>query len=1001
MIKNAPEWSNDDVAKLFELTHKLEWTQLSKDVLLKSVLTAATVAELTEKTVYLRGLVEWYEKEWAKFDIKKFKEKNAKHISKDLETFAKQFNVDLNTGSAGSTTTPETTSTSTTNAPVEKSYEKMTWAEKQAKLNEIMNSLKGSLKMIQNPQWQYEVNLTGVQYDQIMIVYKMGGATAGYEAAWIQPKVAPWLWKVNRLNNKAERLRARGKLEKAAKFKKKAFEEAKDVAKTTKELAAYSMGTAEQKNKTEHFAELTNQVEWYASENGYNGMSIDVVPYAPLFPDICNQIGREQIRWFWYIDTASHGRVMINCPDRLVSSAQTYMRQSFQNNEPGLYNACQQNTGWVLWKDNILSRLFEKTNMSKEQAQTNSTLLFAGVWTFALLWVLRWIRTGKFEKEKKEDKWYDRVGQILLWWIGLNMFSQWMNGRWLIENWSAFLSGKMKLSDLWTKQWPESSCYAPLDCTKYCLKNIPCSMLATCCNKQSNGEAKIDFSKLEALLTTMIANEKDPVKKKALEDQLAYIKLMANDPKWQEYLNQWLANLWLNYEKLAKTDESIDATAEAARLRQIALDKYMTDNKLKFADGVTWVDADIQDFIYKNKGTIEDLKAKKKFVDIGGTNTPNPSSQDLSDPFVRVESDGTKVDVDPKTVLDKALWWVDLPLAKKLYEGQQNLAKKSIPLEFKIDKTTWIMLVSSVEMLTPIMYKNGGWYVWGESSWRGTDTFSTRFENAEQALRVAHLTNRLIHEYSGKYKINKPFSASGENKDLMVWESGTLWQKFKDTQALESWTAKSLGGAEFARNIQWYAEYLNGIHNTNGESIWNEKWKVWYELRATYFENRLKGAKPLPPLKKEDEFVPGKKTPDKDNTSPDKNNSNPKDKIDVNDPTKVLNDKNPEFIAEDIALWDKRYEEYNHKDWGDRSWKNQVERNKTFFYIWAKAFRNNQPYFTVDAYGTIGKSKGVKYGIIYERQVNNVDKKKDDAPKRIKLQQWWYGHKEKANEKPQ
>lgn len=961
-----------------------------------------------EKVLKNWGAATFNQKEWYALQ---FIEKNKDALSKkdkkiDWRAMKIEFNkwLDANGEPIEKQVWPGKTPAEKTNTTVEKTYEQMTDAEKITKAQEAMQIL-ASVQMISERnrvtgKQENVVNLTAIQITAIETLSQLGGADFGYDAVWYEPSR---LDKQNdRLVEKTQNLMNRGKLKKSLKFAEKANDKFTDQRKTLQKINAFSQNFANERNRAAYNKNVANNAMNLAKWPGYAGVTMDVIPYAPLFKNICQNVRALSDRGHMTMDVIWIGPVQVRSPERYnLAFGNAFNGVAGQYGLDGQYALTGQNSNGR-GINQLESFITKNTRMNPEQAKGLTNGLLLGGWAFLLFKSMKWLFTGEWKSKKAmKDTFWGRAAMIGWGLWGVNKLSQLGTWQWVGDVLKWLYTGKMTFQDLWkgtyAKYPPNSPEYLAWTNETYnqAFRNVPYSALLPYLEKWTNWYPKFkDISGFILQLKIIESQTTDANQKAAIRSQITFLEWLSKDPNGVNILNQAFINMWLDYDKMKKTpDANANSLSNEISERIKKYSDYLVEKGLQIKEWVKNATDKLLEYIKTWKPTLEDMEKDGCFEK---KNTPPSES---SDPFVKIDKDGNKIEVDPKTVpwFDEALWTIDLPLAKTLHAAKMKLAKNSIDVKFETDKATWVLLLHSVEMLTPIMFVNGGWYVGWESSGNGTDRFPTRFENAENALWVAHLTNRLIHIYTGKYSsINKPFSASGEYRDLMVGGSGTLLQRFTDTEAIDSWTAKSLGWKEFSRNIVGYANYLNGIHNKNGESIWNEKGKVWYNLRSTYFENWLKGAIPLPKLKKEDEFDPNKKTPDTPN-NPDNKKTTP----DVNDKKNVLNDKDPEFTDADKTLGDKWYEDYKHKDGGDATGKNPLERNKTFFYIWAKAFRTNMPYFTVDAYGMIGTNKWKELGIIYKRQVNQWWNKKDDAPRRIEVKQWLYGHKDKVNEKPQ
>lgn len=959
-----------------------------------------------KKVLASGGAATFNAKEWYTLQfIESHKEALSKKDKKiDWRAMKTEFNKWLDTNGAPIEKQTSKVTNTPTNIPKEKTYAEMTESEKVLKVQEAMQTL-ASVQMVTERdavtgKQINVVNMSSAQISAVQTIQQLWGPDAAYDAVGYEPTRADR--KDDRIVNRTQNLMNKGKYKKALKFAEKANDRFTEQRKTLQKINAYSQNFANERNRAAYNKNVANGAMNLAKGPGYAGVTMDVIPYAPLFTNICQSIQSIADRGHITMDVIGIGPVQVRSPERY--------NLAFGNSFNGVAGQYGLDGNYALWNPNwrginqLESLITKNTRMNPEQAKSLTNGLLLGWWAFLLFKGLKWIFTGKTESKPLKDSFWGRLAMVGWGLWGLNKLSQMGTWHGMYDVMKGLYTGKVTFKELWNGTYAKY----PLNSAEYrawtiqtynqAFRNVSYGNMLPYMKEWANGYPEVkDINGLITQLRVLEVKTTDVNMKSNLRSQINFLEEVKKDPNGANILNQSFVNMWIKYNTMkdnqdANANEIIDKTGERLKKYQ----EYLNTKWLKLKSDATSIEKQMS-YLTTGKPTLEDMEKDGCFEKI--TNQP---SQDLSDPFVRIDADGKKVDLDPKTVLDKSLWGIDLPLAKKLHLAQRSLASKSIDVKFKIEEKTWVLLLSSVGMLTPVMYDNDGWYIGWESANGGWDPwvthvnrFPTRFDNVENALWVAHLTNRLINDFTGKYSsVNKPFSASGEYRDLMVWKYSVL-ESFTNTEALDGGTAKSLGWNEFSRNIKGYANYLNWINNTNGESIWNEKGKVWYDLRASFVENWWKSAIALPKLKKQDEYKDPTKSPDKVTPTPDMPTPNPKDKVDVNDPTKVLNETAPEFTAEDIALWDKWYEEYNHKDGGDAAWKNPVERNKTFFYIWAKSFHSKTPYFTVDAYGTIGTSKGKEYGIIYERIAWNK------APRRIKLTSWFYGHKDKVNEKAQ
>lgn len=226
------------------------------------------------------------------------------------------------------------------------------------------------------------------------------------------------------------------------------------------------------------------------------------------------------------------------------SGANTYAHNTAKTYEPDLYRSCQTSGKGIFGGDNFLTGLLEKTNMTPEQAKKTSSILFAGTGLFLAWRTIAWLTGKDFIPKKGSNKFLTRAGTLLGIGFGLDVASKAANGRGIFKNIGEMLSGNMKWSEwISSHSSPETQSYIPIDCACNSLRSIPLSVLCTCCERKTDGTAKVDVLKVETLLTQMIATESDATKKSQLQGQLDFIKKIKDDPKSQSYLDQALLSL--------------------------------------------------------------------------------------------------------------------------------------------------------------------------------------------------------------------------------------------------------------------------------------------------------------------------------------------------------------------------------------------------------------------------------------------------------------------------
>jgi len=100
-----------------------------------------------------------------------------------------------------------------------------------------------------------------------------------------------------------------------------------------------------------------------------------------------------------------------------------------------------------------------------------------------------------------------------------------------------------------------------------------------------------------------------------------------------------------------------------------------------------------------------------------------------------------------------------------------------------------------------------------------------QFDDFNNLVWVANLTNKLIKDKSGTANNAEPFKKETWTKDLKFGSDGR--QNFFKAQEVADggWTdmdstIKKYGGERFQDSIAEYAKHLNELKNTNGESIW-------------------------------------------------------------------------------------------------------------------------------------------------------------------------------------
>lgn len=896
--KNAPDGSNEDVAKMFELTNKLQWAIVSKDALLTSVVTAASVEALKEQNDYLRKIVAWYEKEWAKFDIKKFKEKNQKHISKDLQNFAKQFDIDL----GGTVAADKNGSDNTDKTPKQKTYEEMSEAERIAKVQEAMQTL-ATVQMVseRDPvtgQQINVVNMSTTQISAVQTIQQFGGPDAAYDAVGYEPTRADR--RDDRMVERTQKLMNKGKYKRALKSAEKTNERFTEQRKTLQKINAFSQNFANERNRAAYNKNVANNAMNLAKGTWYAGVTMDVIPYAPLFTNICQNINAISDRGHITMDVIGIGPVQIRSPERYnLAFNNAFDWAAAQYGLNGQYalwgNGNERGVNWVE------KQLTKYTGLNTQQSKSLTNWLLLGGWAFLLFKSAKWLFTGKWKSDKSfkdqlKDSFWLRAATIGWWlWLGNKVFQAWT---WygMVDALKWLYNWKMEFKDLWKWTYAKYGKNSPEylsgvnETYNQAFRNVPYWMILPYVKEGKNWSVEVtDIDGMINQLKLIASQTTDPNKKAAMLSQVTFLESVRNDPNGKNILNQAFTNMWLTYKKMNDNkDDTADKLSSEINERIKKYKEYI-DSKWRILKSDKSAQDKFLAYTQTGKPTIEDMVKDWCFEKITTVN-----GQDRWDPFVSLDKDGKETPVDPKLVLDEALWKIDLPLAKQLHFAKQSLVASGVDAHFRLDRNpktntgTKVMLLDSYKMLTPIHYDNGGWYIGWPASGNSVDRLPIRFENAEHAIRVANLTNRLIALYTwSEPKINKPFSAAGANKDLMVGGSPEFLQRFTDTNALDSSTAKTKGGELFANQIQWYANYLNGIHNKNGESIWNKKGKVWYELRASYFENWLKGVKPLPALKPEDEYIdPNKPVDNKDKAKDETKNPDGTDKVKIPDETK-------------------------------------------------------------------------------------------------------------------
>lgn len=984
-----------DIAKLLELYAKLKKTKISNEAGIASVLTAGTIAALEEQNAYLQKIVAWYEKEGATFDIKKFKEKNQKHISKDLSAFAKQFGVDLPANEKTDKIEKQST---------EKTFEEMSAQEKVSKAQEAMNTLT-SARMLQerNPytgQMENIVTLTPNQISAVQTIYQLWWADFWYEAIGFKKNKTE---KANdKLVEKAEKAMDRGNYKRAEKIMDKASDRFTSQRKLNQRINALSQNAANERNRSQYSQQVSREAMNLAKWPGYAGTTVDVIPYTPLFTNICQNINALAERGHVTLDVAWLWPVQVRSPERYkLAFGNAY------NGVAGQYGIDGNYAFWwwrgVNWVEDKLTKY---TGMNTEQAKWLTNGLLIGWWALLLFKSAKWLFTGKWKSDKKfadqvKDSFWLRAALVWwgLWWA--NKLSQMWTGQNLFDVMKWLYTGKMEFKDLWkwtySKYGKNSPEYLSGVNQSYnqAFRNVPYGKLLPFMKEWQNGAAEIkDINGIIGQLMILESQEKDPNKKANLHSQVLFLQSLEKDPKGISILNEAMANLGITYKTMEDNKEkTVNEISDKMTERLKKYNDFLQEKWYQLKSDAT---AKLNDFLTTWKPTLEEIEKEWLFEKVTKKN---------ANPLIEVAPDGTEIEVDPGKK-EPALKDVDLTLAKELYIAKEQLAQDGI--DMKLELKNGVLLVKSREMVTPMMYENGWWYVWGESSWHGNDRFGTRFEGAKEALWVAQLTNTLIHEFTGKFAVDtkEPFSADWQSlqykalKDDVWYDKLWSWSGLRK-DGLDSTTAKSKWWVTFADNMTWYAQYLNGIHNKNWYPIWNKDGEIPYSNRSAFIDRRLQHATKFPKRKDAEKMKDETtKTPDvipvtnpnntnnkaqewgnpdntnknPDNTTPDKSKTPEQllqDKIDT-----LVNMNDVKWIMEIFRWWSKGKDGWSKDNPSDQyempEW--LLKARAINYMLYGEKWAGNKEF----TYNYENKTKWIKKAVTYERQEGQK------APRRIK-----------------
>ncbi len=955
LTKNAPTDAQADVKKMFELNSKLESADISNKALGTGAITANTVAALNEQNDYLRRQIKWYEEQGAKYKLEKFKPANRKSQD-DLLKLMEMAWVSVaveGTDKAGSTSAAKS---------IDKPVNQMTEAEKLAKTQEILGQLQWlqmTQQIDQSGKMSYVVNMSQAQMYALQTLNTLWGPWVAYSQWGIQQKNITEIAN-DRMVDKIQDALEKGKYRKAEKLSEKFSDRMEAQRRTMQNINAWTQNGANERNWSSYNYNVARWALGMARGNAYAGKTIDVIPYAPLFTNICQSVNTIIDRGHVTMDVVGLGPVICQCPERYnaaYNDAARWVANIYWTNQDAVDIACGR--PWKPWLFGAISWLVEDglshTNMTKEQARKNATLL-TGIGAIGVAyWLYQYI--FKWSESKDSKWWFKRLWVVL--WVGVwtNILSQAWTGMWLVDNLN-------KIKEVgFSKRWDTVTSWVDKNSAEYkwwevkvfdnCFNNVPYGTLVACCEKWADGYPKVkNIDDMIAQLYVLLWTTTDPDRKAQLEGQIAFLKDLKKDPSKKDILNAAFVSMGLKYDEIADPSNA----TKTANEKIAATVKEKEEQAKKDAEAKAAKDKEAKE-----------KKEKERTVDTSDPNVTNVNSKGTTTAEkIKAESN------NPNDKLDRALHNIDLPLAQELQEARRNLMEgKAIEAHYKL--VNGKLAVESYGMYTPLQYKDGKWFIgWFSDRRDAVPNYSQWFDTAAQAVWVANLTNRLIALETGRHDIDpektdsQPFNAESVpwNGSWLQISSGKRYKP--DTDAVDggyltkSSTLREFGGDAFQNNIAAYARYLNGLTNkNNGKSIWSKDAKIAGVWDITNWFDQV-GKMPV------------RKESDKVKNTTDTNTETMKP-----GPTAPTPEKAPEqantIDTTNEAIAKKALELKNKFWWKDGGSKenpnNKYAMSDEFFKAWATAYMaywvwNGPETFTFNYVDGNGKKKA----ILYKRQ---------------------------------
>ncbi len=817
-------------------------------------------------------------------------------------------------------------------------------------------------QMDQSGKMSYVINMSQSQMYALQTLNTLGGPTMAYEQGGIKQKNLTEISN-DRMVDKIQDALEKGKYRKAEKLSEKFSDRMEAQRRTMQNINAWTQNGANERNWSSYNYNVARWALGMAKGNAYAGKTVDVIPYAPLFTNICQSVNTIIDRGHVTMDVVGLGPVICQCPERYNGMVNENMNGlgKLYGQTPETVKAC--NTPWLFGtaKD-MVSDLLKKTNMTDAQAEKSAGVITTvGAW-FLLFSLARYIWKGGRSKDDKGNVIYDekaggglfgRLAMVVWWAVWGNMALQMLTGDWLTDNLKKIhekgRSARWEEKTNWMDKNSAEYKWAEMQMFNNCFHNVPYSVIACGCEKWPDGYPKIkNIDDMIAQLYVLLGTTNDPDRKAQIEGQIAFLKDLKKDPSKKDVLNSAFTTMGLKYEELANPSNA----AKTANEKIATTVKEKEEQAKKDAEAKAAKDKEAKE-----------KKEKERTVD-----TSDPNVTDLNSKWGTKTTE--KIDTeskDPNAKLDRALHNIDLPLAQELQEARRNLMEgKAIEAHYKL--VNGKLAVESYGMYTPLQYKDGKWFIGGFSDRRDkVSNYSQWFDNAAQAVWVANLTNRLIALETGRHEITsdedrdtKPFNAESVpwNGSWLQISSGKRYKP--DTDAVDGWyftkssTLREFGGDAFQTNIASYARYLNGFTNKNGKSIWAKDGQIagvaditnWFDQVGT-----MPGRKEADKVKSTDA---NKKETGKSTTTTTESTSSNNDTKDKKETNSVAKDKrwvSETFRKSGLENIKKSLTKGYVKNWAIDGVPNlSADERNVFITRWAKAIENSTDSFTMDVW---------------------------------------------------